>query len=277
MLAELHLHTRYSQGTKIIAEGMNTPGEMVKQAKKLGIGAIAFTDHDSIKANRYAKSLQKKYGVVVIPGEEISSRDGHILGLGLNELVKPGLSVEETLDKIHQQGGIGIAAHPFDVAKKGLGKLAKECDAVEVFNAQNVERIANWKCERFAKKYRLPTVAGSDTHWTKTMGYGLTEIKANSVSGVLKAIKKGDTKLVCRYLPGNLIMDWTVERLKLSYGYTVDYMNKNYSWPKRAVGTKMIRLVKRSPGSVDYFFRFLGYFALASVILYGGVREITGI
>lgn len=277
MLAELHLHTKYSQGTKIIAEGMNTPAEMVKHAKKLGIGAIAFTDHNNVKANRYAKGLQKKYDIIVIPGEEVGSKDGHILALGINELIKPGLPVHETMDKIHQQGGIGIAAHPFDVARKGLGNLAKECDAVEAFNAQNIERIANWKCERFARKHNLPVVAGSDTHWVKIIGYGLTEINANSVDSILKAIKKGKTHLVCRYVPGNLIMDWTVERLKLSYEYTMDYMNKNYSWPKRTVGKKMIKLVKRSPGSVDYFFRLLGYFALASVIVYGGLREITGV
>jgi len=277
MLTELHLHTTYSRGTKIIAEGMNTPEQMVKQAKNLGIGAIAITDHDTIAGVQKAKKAGKRYGVVIIPGEEVSTRDGHVLALGINEFVKPRMSLEETLDKIHDQGGVGIAAHPFDVAKKGLGSMAKKCDAVEAFNALNLERIGNFKCERFAKKHGLPMVAGSDTHAIYTMGYGLTKINSHNMAGILKSIKNGRTTLVCRYVPTKLVMDWTVERLKLSYEYTINYMNKNYSLPKRAVGKNLIVLVRNSPGGVDYFFKLLGYLALGSVVLYSGIREVIGV
>jgi hypothetical protein len=54
-------------------------------------------------------------------------------------------------------------------------------------------------------------------------------------------------------------------------------MNKNYSWPKRAAGKKLISLVKHSPGGVDYFFKLVGYIALGSVVLYSATREIFGV
>ncbi|MEM7819337.1 MAG: PHP domain-containing protein [Candidatus Aenigmatarchaeota archaeon] len=277
MLVDLHVHTNYSKGTKIFHEGMNTPEQIVRHAKKIGLSAVAITDHDNIEGALSAKRFEKKYGIIIISGEEVSTKNGHILALGINEFIAPGLSVDETLDLIHQQGGIAIASHPFDVARKGLGYLSKKCDAVEAFNAMNIERIGNMKCERFAKNNRLPMVAGSDAHKINMLGFGITKINADSVDEILKKIKKGDTTLICKYVPTKFIVDWTVQRLKMSYGYTIDYMNKNYSWPKKTIGKKLIGLVERSPGNIDYMFNIIGYLCLAIVITYRGVREVLSI
>ena len=67
MLAELHSHTYYSKGTKVLHEGLNSTEQMARHAKKLGLGAIAITDHDSIEGNKHAKSISKKLGIIVIP------------------------------------------------------------------------------------------------------------------------------------------------------------------------------------------------------------------
>ncbi|MCX6816230.1 MAG: PHP domain-containing protein, partial [Candidatus Aenigmarchaeota archaeon] len=191
MLVELHTHTKYSRGTKIPVEALNTPEEMVKHAKNIGLGAIAITDHDKIEGAWEAKKYARKYGVIVIPGEEVSTANGHLLGLGIEEWIKPGMAVEETIDIIHDQGGIAIGDHPFDIKNEGIGSLASLTDAVEVFNALNTEKISNMRARRFAKIHKMPAVAGSDAHWTEMVGHGINEIDASGVDGILKAIKKG--------------------------------------------------------------------------------------
>jgi predicted metal-dependent phosphoesterase TrpH len=277
MLAELHSHTYYSRGTKVLYEGLNSPEEMVKHAKKLGLDAIAITDHDEIKGTRGAKKLGKKFDILVIPGEEVSTADGHLVALGINEFIPPRLSIEETLDLVHEQGGVGIAAHPFAFNRKGLGSLAKKCDAIEVFNALNLERIANFKNKYFAEKHNLPKTAGSDAHCITMIGYGITNIHASNLDRALKAIRKGETDVIGRYPPTKVIMDWSVSRLKLSYAYVIDYMNENYNWPKRTIGRKLLGLVDRSPGNIDYLFRMIAYLSLGSTVMYSTIRQILGV
>jgi len=277
MLAELHSHTYYSKGTKILHEGLNSPEEMVRQAKKIGLDAIAITDHDEIKGTLEAKKLSKKFDILVIPGEEVSTADGHLVALGINELVQPGLSIDETLDIVHDRGGVGIAAHPFSFNRRGLGSLAKKCDAAEIFNALNVERIANFKNRYFAKKYKLSKTAGSDAHCITMIGYGVTNTRASGLDEVLKAIRKGKTDVMGRYIPTKVIMDWSVSRLKFSYAYVIDYMNKNYNWPKKTIGRKLLGLVDKSPGNIDYLFRILAYFSLGSTVIYSVIRQVLGV
>ncbi len=277
MLAELHSHTYYSRGTKVLYEGLNSPEEMVRHAKSLGLDAIAITDHDTIKGCSGVRRLSKKYDILVIPGEEISTADGHLVALGINEFVPPRLGIEETMELVHGQGGIGIAAHPFAFNRKGLGSLAKKCDAMEVFNALNLERIANLKNRYFAEKHNIPKTAGSDAHCLSMIGYGMTDIRASGIDNALRAIKKGKTDVIGRYPPTNVIMDWSVSRLKLSYAYVIDYMNRNYKWPKRTVGRKLLGLVEKSPGNIDYLFRMFAYMSLGSTVIYSTVRQILGV
>src|SRR5579862_6028015 len=64
--ADLHLHTRYSDGTF-------TPRELVEHAARLGFAAIAVTDHDTLDAIPEALAAGKEFGIEVIPGVEITS------------------------------------------------------------------------------------------------------------------------------------------------------------------------------------------------------------
>ncbi len=275
MLVELHTHTKYSLGTQVPVEGLNTSQEMVKHAKKIGLGAIAITDHDTVKGTIEAKKYAKKYDVVVIPGVEVSTSGGHILAIGVEELINPGMSVEETVEEIHDQGGVAVAPHPFDIKNAGVGELSEKTDAIEAFNAINVDRIANRRAKIFAQNHKKPQLAGSDAHWTEMLGHGINKIDADNVDGILKAIKKGDLEMRGRYMPAHIIMRWSITRLKLSYPYTLDYINKNYSWPKRVVSRNMLGLVNRSPGRIDYFLKSLGYFGLGSAVVYSLMKDIV--
>jgi predicted metal-dependent phosphoesterase TrpH len=277
MLAELHSHTYYSRGTKVLYEGLNSPEQMVKHTKRLGLDAIAITDHDTMKGCSSVRRLSKKYGILVMPGEEVSTADGHLVALGVNEFIPPKLGIDETLELVHGQGGIGIAAHPFAFSRRCLGSLAKKCDAMEVFNALSLERIANIKNSYFAKKYNIPKVAGSDAHCLSMIGYGITDIRASGLDSALKAIRNGRTEVIGRYPPTHVVMDWSVSRLKLSYAYVIDYMNRNYKWPKRTIGRKLLGLVEKSPGNIDYLFRMVAYMSLGSTVIYSVIRQLVGV
>ncbi|MCX6815465.1 MAG: hypothetical protein NT120_01255, partial [Candidatus Aenigmarchaeota archaeon] len=76
-----------------------------------------------------------------------------------------------------------------------------------------------------------------------------------------------------KYVSADIIMRWSVARLKLSYPQTMKYIDNNYSFPKDMIARKMLGLVNRSPGRIDYFFKGLTYFGLGSAIIYSAVKN----
>lgn len=273
MKVELHAHTHHSRGTKILYDGIEPPEVMVKRAKQLGLGAIAITDHNTTLGLKEAIAAGKKHGVLVIPGEEINSRNGHTLALGIQETIRPGLSVQETVDLIHAQGGIAIAVHPFDIKHDGLREKAKICDAIEVFNGINIDRISNIRSRKFAEKHDMIKVAGSDAHTAAMVGSGLIVTDAIDVDGVLKSIRKGRISIECNYPSVGVIKDYSVIKLKMSYGHVWNYMEEHYSRPKRFVGKKLLGLVNKSPGTIDKLFSVFAYTAFVSTITYSFWRN----
>jgi predicted metal-dependent phosphoesterase TrpH len=131
---------------------------------------------------------------LIIPGMEISSLEGHIIGLNLQEVVPKKLGVEETVDRIHELGGLAIACHPKAVLKASLGqKTNRKFDAVEVVNAsafpfkRSVERA-----REMAARLGLPQVGGSDAHYPPEIGNAYTLVEAElECDSVVKAISKG--------------------------------------------------------------------------------------
>ncbi len=268
MLAELHSHTHYSRGEKIFYESIHSPKEMLKQAKRLGIGAIAVTDHDEIRGALEAEKLSKRVGIEVIVSEEVTSSSGHVLALGINELIPPKLSVAETVDRIHEQGGLAIAPHPFDFKRNGIRSEALLCDGIEVFNAMSIDRLTNIKALRVAREKGMPMTAGSDAHSTEMLGYGITKVEADDAESVLNAVRKGETELQTHYMPVRVIRNLAVAKLKLSYDHVIDYIEKNYSHPNKFIAKRMLGLVNKSPGRVDSLFKLLSYMTYGGVLFY---------
>ncbi len=268
MKVEIHSHTHFSRGTKVLYDGVEKPEAMVRRAKELGLGALAITDHNTTFGWKEAIAAGKKHNILIIKGEEINSRDGHTLALGIHETIRPGLSVEETVDLIHGQGGTAIAVHPFDIKHDGLREKSTSCDAVEIFNGNNVDRLSNIRARNFAKKHNMTMVAGSDAHTTAMLGLGLIKTNATDVDGIVKSIKKGRITHEYAYPSVKLMKDFAITRLKMSYRYTWEYMENNYSPAKKFVGKKMLTLVNKSPGSIDKFFSVLAYTAFAGAVTY---------
>lgn len=191
---DLHVHTSHSY------DGVCSVKDIVKAARRKGLSGVAVTDHDTIDAHAEAEKFSGR-DFVIIPGLEVSSANGHIIGLGISELVPKKLSAEETVGRIKKQGGIAIATHPFTLGlKPGLVYKAK-FDAIEVLNSRALF-FANPLARRFAERNRLPMTAGSDAHHCDDVGTASTTLncKAN-VDSILEEIRRGGTSISGRALP----------------------------------------------------------------------------
>jgi predicted metal-dependent phosphoesterase TrpH len=180
---DLHVHTIYS------VDSLITPEEVAFYAKKAGLDGVAVTDHDRLDS---ALTISKKIDFPVVPGVEITSLDGHILSLNAQELVPPGLTAEETIDKIHNSGGIAIACHPAAILKGSLGsRTTSSFDAVEVVNSSAIPfRHSVKRSEQIASRLRIARVAGSDAHYGPEIGYAYTMVDAElNAEDIVNAIR----------------------------------------------------------------------------------------
>jgi predicted metal-dependent phosphoesterase TrpH len=192
---DLHVHTHYSYDSLI------TPEELVFYAKKHGLDSVAVTDHDRLDS---ALKIAKETGFLIIPGMETSSSNGHILGLNVEEPIPKRLSADETVDKIHEAGGIAVACHPVTFFKESLGKNTNSrFDAVEVINASAFPFNYSVKNSRkMASRLGIAQVAGSDAHYGPEIGCAYTLVDAElEVDEIIKAISKGLCQPFGRAIP----------------------------------------------------------------------------
>jgi predicted metal-dependent phosphoesterase TrpH len=175
---------------------------MVRAAAECGLQAVAITDHDVVKGHREALAAGQRFGVIVIPGVEISTSEGHLLALGINEPLPKGKTVPETIDSIHERNGVAIAAHPFDFLRGGIGKslvrYISMIDGIETINGGVLAPFSNSRAQSFAKEYQKPTLGGSDAHATFMIGSAWTDLldppSQLSSQGIIKTIKQGRVK-----------------------------------------------------------------------------------
>jgi len=271
MRVELHCHSCYSKGKNLRWEAIPRPRELVRYAKKCGLGALALTDHNTTKGWQEAKEEAEKHGIIFIPGEEIDTQEGHLLALGISEAVPSGLSLEETLDIIRDQAAISVAPHPFDPRKQGIGFRLDRVDAVEVFNAMALDRISNWYAERYAKKLGKPMTAGSDAHSLSMVGRATCWIPAEDLDGILKQIKIGGTHLQKSYIPLPVLVDWARERFLRSYGQVLIRI-AGYNRPKAFFASFLLKSFLLSKGRKWYWLARIGEFL---AVPWSGMRLTT--
>ncbi|MCJ7816365.1 MAG: CehA/McbA family metallohydrolase [Candidatus Aenigmarchaeota archaeon] len=273
MKFELHCHSWHSKGKKIPTEGIDSPADLVKAAKKLGLGGIALTDHSTNRGWKEAEQSSKKYSLIFIPAIEISSKEGHIIGLGLNEHILSGLSIEETIDKIHAQGGLAVAAHPFDIRKEGLKEKSAKADVIEVFNSMNLDMFSNHAALRFARKTHMPGIAGSDGHTKEMLGSCTNEIDAHDLDSSLREIRSGRVSFQTSYIPLEKLLPWVKRRFALSYPDVVRYIESNYWQPKRWISEQLVHKFMNDRN--ERFWYWIGETGLAGARGYGLARMLT--
>ncbi|PSP96618.1 phosphoesterase [Halobacteriales archaeon QS_4_70_19] len=199
---EFHSHSSLSY------DGRDPVELLLGQAEAVGLDALAVTDHDEIDASLRAADLAPEYDLVGIPGMEITSEAGHVLGLGVEEAVPPGLSYDETLDRIHDQGGIAVIPHPFQKSRHGVAAHVTRdqlagADAIEMYNSRLLTGRSNRRAERFARERNLPMTAGSDAHISEMVGQAITQVDTThrDVASILEAVREGNTTVVGKRTP----------------------------------------------------------------------------
>jgi len=199
--ADLHMHTIYSY------DGTASVPAVLERAKQVGLDVIAITDHDEIRGARKAFDLAPEFGIEVIPGIEITTAEGDLLGLFVTEKIEPGLPLIETIIKVGEAGGICIAPHPM---ARGLGmkslsaasiaqalhhpEAARILLGIETHNATALDRESNHQARLLAADYPgIAQVGNSDAHTLQTIGLGATEFPGHTAADLLDAIWIGAT------------------------------------------------------------------------------------
>jgi len=168
---DLHMHTDHSGDCA-------TPVEvLLETAKDRGMGAIAITDHNEVSGALAAREIaERDGGIKVIVAEEVKTAEqGEVIGLFLEEKIRKGLTMAQTIAEIRRQGGLVYVPHPFDRLHsvpdyEHLLDIVEEIDILEVFNPRVAFSAFNEEAERFAAKYRIVPGAGSDGHVAQALG-----------------------------------------------------------------------------------------------------------
>ena len=180
---DLHVHTNRS------SDAFTSPEQLAIICRGRGLDGLAITDHNVL-------SVDSSEELIIVPGIEISTRDGHIIGLGLSETIPRGLSADETLRRIKELRGVSIIPHPYDLLRSSVRPHTLEVhpDAIEVINSSSFLHSVTWKrARKFAEKQNYPMTAGSDSHIPETIGRAYTEVESPSkdTASVLAALKSG--------------------------------------------------------------------------------------
>ena len=189
------------------------PVELIlEHAAEIGLDAVVITDHDVIRESKRAAEIAPEYGLIGIPGVEVSTAHGHLLAIGVDRMPPRGRPYAETVRRIHDLGGVAVVPHPFQRSRHGVRQAniptpappeeppdgdgepepvpedvepaegaraldaADEVDAIEVFNAWLFTGYRNRRSRRFAADHGYPGVAASDAHHLRYVGRAFTEL-----------------------------------------------------------------------------------------------------
>ena len=198
--ADLHMHSTYS-------DGLGTIQQVLDYAQwQTNLDVIALTDHDVIEGALRARDIWARgnYRFDFIVGEEVSTKSGHLLALFIEKRIPPRLSMEESIDLIHEQGGLAVVAHPLNqlfrhscpraVLDRIKASESVWLDGIETWNASFCGIYANRVAMKSNREnYGWPELGNSDAHTLSAIGSGCTWFTGTSAQEVRAAIEQGET------------------------------------------------------------------------------------
>jgi predicted metal-dependent phosphoesterase TrpH len=187
---DLHVHTEYS-------DSKGRLDDVVRTALRKGLDGIAITDHNTCKAALLALDRYSDR-IIIIPGLEYGTEEGHLIALGIVDVPPWGLSASQAARYFHERGAIVIIPHPKipllgfrEEALKGV-----KPDAIETCNsATPFYGLATKRSERLADSLKLPRIGGSDAHDGECVGdsYTIVDSSSREMVDILQAIRDGRT------------------------------------------------------------------------------------
>jgi predicted metal-dependent phosphoesterase TrpH len=190
---EFHCHTVYSK------DSLTHPADLVKTCRRKGIDRVVVTDHNTIAGARAAQAIDP---ALVIVGEEIMTTRGEILAAFVSEEIPKGLTPQETIRHLKDQGAFISVSHPFDRWRSGhwqeedLLEILPDIDAIEVYNSRCMLAEFNQKAQQFAERHHLAGTVGSDAHVAFELGQSLMELEPfESPEGLRSVIRRGVPKV----------------------------------------------------------------------------------
>jgi predicted metal-dependent phosphoesterase TrpH len=190
---EFHCHTVYSE------DSLTQPADLVRACRRKGIDRVVVTDHNTIAGARAAQAIDAE---LVIVGEEIMTTRGEILAAFVSEEIPQGLTPQETIRHLKDQGAFISVSHPFDRWRSGhwqegdLLEILSDIDAIEIYNSRCMLVEFNQKAQQFAETHHLAGTVGSDAHVAFELGQSLMELEPfEGADGLRDVIRRGVPKV----------------------------------------------------------------------------------
>ena len=230
--ADLHMHTDASDGVPTVRELLD------HVATNTTLDVIAITDHDRIDASQWAYEHSDEYPFDIILGTEVSSRQGHVLGLWVTSKIPTQLSLAETVQAIHEQGGIAILAHPYhfqiNAVTRGWWHYTRHperliemgLDGLEVHNAGMMIPGENALARCLGHYLKIAVTGGSDAHTLGAVGSGVTRFKGHYAHDLRKAITQAKTSAEGKSWP---LIDYWRYLKNSTHNTSSEYLVENLS------------------------------------------------
>jgi predicted metal-dependent phosphoesterase TrpH len=216
---DLHVHSWHSPDSELSLESI------VSGLASVGLNGFALTDHNTVAGHGELAALQTRFPeLVLVPGVEVSTLEGHLLVYGVSEAPPSRRPVAQTVAWVRDHGGVSVLSHPFRRAH-GVGRVVAESvhvDAIETVNGHNSPG-ANRKAADVATRRGLGATGGSDVHALFDLGRAYTEFAdgTTGVDALLRSIREGTSIAGGRSLtfPGLLRHEWRTALLRVRRGF----------------------------------------------------------
>ena len=196
--ADLHIHTKDGDGL----DSVRAIFDYVESSTDLDV--IAITEHENLEVALAARELwaRGRYRFDLVAGVEVTTLEGHVVALYLEEPVASLQRVEETLKAVHAQGGVAFVPHPLSWLTRSIGPGTLDrvqaarggvyFDGIELANPSPPARVSMTKARRLNhQRYRLPAVGASDAHFRQAIGSAYTEFEGSTASELRAAFATG--------------------------------------------------------------------------------------
>jgi predicted metal-dependent phosphoesterase TrpH len=195
--ADLHMHTN-------LGDGWISPARLIEVAHARGLTSIAVTDHDHVEGARRVEDLlyRQNSPLQMITGVEVSTRQGHLIGLFVKRAPRPGRPVEESIDAIKQQGGLVVLPHPLGRLVPSLSRRRIDTllaagyaiDGIEMYNPSPANAAQRAVVRAANEEWRLAEIGASDAHFWQHIGAGYTHFPGETTQDLRRAIAEREVR-----------------------------------------------------------------------------------